>query len=134
MLQVQLALYKFYKLTPHGSEVKASWGRMGVNKGDRFGEKSFMYSMSMFWIKYQEKLAKGYVDQTSLYITDEVSKPKDVIIEKEEKDSISRMLYNKLRALSKKAVERAKVNVPITQPIINESKRLLNEMRLSSNV
>ena len=51
-----------------------------------------------------------------------------------EEDSASKRLFTKLRNLSKKAVHRAQVRVPITQPIIDESKRLLDVMRNCTEV
>ena len=47
--------YKFYKLSIMGDTVRASYGRMGTNKGDLFGERSFDYPIQMFWVKYYEK-------------------------------------------------------------------------------
>lgn len=126
--------YKFYRLIPCGSEVKVLWGRMGSNPGERFGEKSFVYSNTMFWIKYQEKISKGYIDQSKLYLADEIQKLSDKETEKVEEDSASKRLFTKLRNLSKKAVHRAQVRVPITQPIIDESKRLLDVMRNCTEV
>lgn len=126
--------YKFYKLELLGGEVKASYGRMGVQKGELFGERSFMYPKSMFWIKYFEKLSKGYVDRTDLYIANEDTH-REKITEKTEpkgkrdKSSVSSMLFSKLRSYAKQAVKRANVQVPVTEAIIDASKKLLNKMR-----
>ena len=63
--------YKFYKLDVLDDKtVRASYGRMGVKKGELFGERSFDYPLSMYWIKYYEKIQKGYVDRTDIYLTD----------------------------------------------------------------
>ena len=60
--------YKFYKLSSMGDMVRASYGRMGQMKGQLFGERSYDYPLSMFWIKYYEKLSKGYVDRSDVYM------------------------------------------------------------------
>lgn len=125
--------YKFYKLSVIGNSVKASYGRMGVSKGELFGERSFMYPLSMFWIKYYEKIGKGYVDRTELYLDKEPVKKQAKQSEKktlsQKQNSPSSELFGKLRSFAKNAVKKANVKVPITQAIINKSKELLDAMR-----
>lgn len=119
--------YKFYKLEPCGNEVKASYGRMGVQKGQLFGERSYMYPMSMFWIKYHEKLAKGYVDNSDVYLGATMKTPKKV--QRNEPTTVSEKLYALLQGFAKQAVHEAQVSVPITPAIIRKSKELLGQMR-----
>lgn len=131
--------YKFYKLEAVGDIVRASYGRMGVQKGQLFGERSFDYPLSMYWIKYYEKIQKGYVDRSDLYLSKDEPETTE---KKDEKDvspqkpvsKVSAMLFQKLKAFAKKAVEQAEVKVPITHAIIQESKRLLDEMRGTDDV
>lgn len=75
--------YKFYKMEPSGNELKVSYGRMGVEKGQLFGERTFHYPLSMFWVKYYEKLSKGYVDNTDVYLSADGDVPKNRNTEKE---------------------------------------------------
>ena len=129
--------YKFYKLVVVGNEVKASYGRMGVKKGEQFGERSFMYPASMFWIKYYEKIGKGYEDRTELYLDDKnmnESQNKQKVSKKIAKSTPSSELFEKLYAFAKNAVKRAEIKAPITDAIIIESKNLLDEMRKTSSV
>ena len=51
---------KYYKMTPQGDSWLAEWGRIGAKA------QSSVYPRSKFESKYREKVAKGYVDQTSL--------------------------------------------------------------------
>lgn len=51
---------KYYKMTPQGDCWLAEWGRIGAKA------QSSTYPRSQFEKKYREKVAKGYVDQTSL--------------------------------------------------------------------
>lgn len=135
--------YKFYKLSVMNDEVKASYGRMGTNKGDLFGERSCNYPLSMFWIKYYEKIGKGYVDRTDVYLND--TKDVDEVENTDSKKTSSKSkslkelaasteLFKKLCKYAKVAVTKAKVNVPVTKGIINESKKLLDSMRSSSTI
>lgn len=125
--------YKFYKLEPCNSKtVRASYGRMGVQKGQLFGERSFEYPRSMYWIKYFEKISKGYVDRSDLYLS-EVFVPEQKTPMKRER-SASTDLFDLLYSFAKKAVAAAKVEVPITKAIIEESNRLLEKMRKTDNV
>lgn len=122
--------YKFYKLTPNGNDVLAEYGRMGARKGELFGARSFNYPLEMFWIKYAEKLAKGYVDRSDVYLEDNTEEQNDVK-QPNKRGIISRVsseLFNKLQQFSSHAVREAKVQVPITKAILRESKRILQKM------
>ena len=134
--------YKFYKLDVLDDKtVRASYGRMGVKKGELFGERSFDYPLSMYWIKYYEKIQKGYVDRTDIYLTDSADAPQEENNKSNKKatakvdtSTASYKLFQKLKRFAKKAVEEAEVKVPLSRTIINESKKLLDEMRAASDV
>ena len=51
---------KYYKQIPHGDSWTAEYGRVGSNPQRR------EYSMSQWESKYNEKIRKGYVDQSDL--------------------------------------------------------------------
>lgn len=127
--------YKFYRLDRCGDQVKATYGRMGVAKGQLFGERSFMYPLTMYWPKYFEKLSKGYVDRSDLYLdqTDRlthghVSRPAVKL------DGPAYELFSKLLRFAKHAVEQAQVNVPITSAIIKKTEELIDLMRDAHDV
>lgn len=77
--------YKFYWLKPDNvtRELGAQYGRLGSNPGERFGVKELQkkYPSYMYWIRYYEKLSKGYKDMTDVYLNDQpdtsvqISKP-----------------------------------------------------------
>lgn len=126
--------YKFYHMLPCGDEFKASYGRMGTVKGEKFGERSCMYPISCFWVKYYEKVGKGYVDNSGVYISnDQNQSPPEAVnrtqVSRKKTMSASAKLYELLLSMAKHAVREAKVKVPITPAIIEASKRLLDEMR-----
>lgn len=128
--------YKFYRLEPCGNQVKATYGRMGVAKGQLFGERSFMYPISMFWPKYYEKLSKGYVDRSELYLDREkLKRPLNVINKKDDSEAgPSQELFQSLMKLAKRAVEKEKVQVPITPAILKRTEELINLMRKADSV
>lgn len=66
--------YKFYRLVPDRAETKCQYGRIGQSAGYRgwgpTGERWTKPIPSwMYWMRYHEKLAKGYVDLTDAYLT-----------------------------------------------------------------
>lgn len=129
--------YKFYRLTPLGDEVKASYGRMGTEKGQQFGERSFMYPAHMYWIKLAEKLQKGYQDNSDVYLSKDNPQESANHVAKEttkEVNAASKDLFSLLAAYSKKAVENARVSVPITNAILNKTEELLKKMRKAEDV
>ena len=127
--------YKYYKLEKVGDKVRASYGRMGTKKGELFGERSYDYDLSMFWIKYFEKIQKGYKDYSELYLDGEresCSKQNHDAITKP--NSASERLFAKLNNFAKKAVEEAEVFVPITETILTTSKQLIDQLRKDESV
>lgn len=123
--------YKFYKLEAKGDLVIASYGRIGAAKGEIYGERSCEYPLRMFWIKYQEKLSKGYVDKSEIYLdnSNEVeNQDKEPENEAEEKNinQLAVDLYQKLIRFAKHTIETTCKSLVITQGMVNESRRLLN--------
>lgn len=51
---------KYYKMTPKGDHFEVEYGRVGG------GKQTASYSISLWNKKYNEKIAKGYVDRTDL--------------------------------------------------------------------
>ena len=117
--------YKFYKLEKQGDRVIASYGRIGAAKGELFGERSCGYPLRMFWIKYEEKLAKGYEDKTSIYIDEPAQPEKTPAVKEKPSNLVSVSLYQKLLRHAKRIIEKTCTSVIITEGMITESKRLL---------
>lgn len=133
--------YKFYKLSSMGDMVRASYGRMGQMKGQLFGERSYDYPLSMFWIKYYEKLSKGYVDRSDVYMDEsDKSSQKQAETGRSRADKLSSTntasisLFTKLKNLAKRAVDHAQVKVPITQAILDYSHKALAKMKAAKTV
>ena len=76
---------KYYRMIPHGDTFEAEYGRVGASC------QHASYSMSQWNKKYNEKIKKGYVDQTHLVqdlIQKEKPKGKDGYKEIENKENI----------------------------------------------
>lgn len=126
--------YKQYRLIPEKGKLTAYYGRMAVGPGRAFGERSVEYPLSSYWPKYFEKLGKGYVDRTQLYMPEVsgkgVADAHPVEMQKEnEKDSVSWRLFSKLKKFAKHAVEAARIQVPVTEEIIQAARDDLEVMR-----
>lgn len=134
--------YKQYRLIPENGKVTAYYGRMAVGAGQLFGERSVEYPLSSYWPKYFEKIGKGYVDRTRLYMPEVFGEPSPVPVpgktgrKRQERVSpagsltqASKTLFAKLKSLAKKAVRDANVKVPVTQEIIDAAGADLNRMR-----
>lgn len=95
-------------------------------KGELFSERSREYPLRMFWIKYEEKLAKGYEDKTHIYI-DEAAQPEEKpAVEEKSSNPVSVALYQKLLRHAKQMIQKSCASLIITEGMITESKRLLN--------
>ncbi len=68
--------YKFYHLRPINQDnitiaLQARYGRIAQRKGEQYGERSLKepYPSQLYWIRYYEKLSKGYVDESAYYLS-----------------------------------------------------------------
>lgn len=123
--------YKYYWLKPDTDAIHATYGRIGSERGEMFGTKDLKnpYEPHMFWIRYFEKLSKGYVDQSDIYLS-----PKTVDTHKKQKSvstdfsDASAVLYSKLLKYSKHVVETNLINKVITFEQIQISRKYFNAM------
>ena len=98
--------YKYYWLRPSADAIHATYGRIGSERGEMFGTKELKnpYEPHLFWIRYYEKLSKGYIDQSDVYLSKKTSvKPKKKI--NTDPNDVSAILYQKLLRYSRHVVE-----------------------------
>lgn len=115
--------YKFYRLDHIGDDVVATYGRIGSQPGEIFGKRTYTYPTRMYWIKYYEKLSKGYVDKSKLYLqdkTEHITKNKE-----QESQDPATILYNQLVSYAKGYVEKTLIDIRVTDAMVKETKRLL---------
>lgn len=122
--------YKFYHLKPlPNDDFTVVYGRIGSKPGEAFGVKEIQtpYDSYLYWIRYYEKLSKGYVDQSDIYLGEELSS--EPVEETEETvDTINAELYNLLLGLANKTINEALVNNVITVAQYEKSKALYEEL------
>lgn len=89
---------KYYKQIPHGDSWTAEYGRVGSSPQRR------EYPMSQWNSKYNEKIRKGYVDQSDL-VEDliQVEKPKKSEYREIENKAIAEIV-ERLQAMARKAI------------------------------
>ena len=127
--------YKFYKLEEKNEECIATYGRIGTGRGELYGERSYKYPLRMFWIKYYEKLQKGYIDQSDVYIVDEPeNSSSDIKDAPQEEETVSYKLYQKLMKLTRRTVETVCVSQHITEEMVKRTKSLLLQLYEASTL
>ncbi len=126
--------YKFYWLRPDYDGIHATYGRIGSKRGEAFGEKDLQtpYPSYLYWIRYYEKLSKGYEDQTDIYLNSPKIEAKEVRATKKQDKApvnpISTALYEKLMAYAKHVVQRTLVSSEnVTKEQVRMAKKYLAE-------
>ena len=125
--------YKFYELEPGDEEgtVKATWGRVSALGGSAEAIRATIYdNVGAAWMKYYEKISKGYHDLTEIYLETE-----EEIDEPEEDDAVERKvnvyavaLYKILSEQVTSALSYTMENTHITQNMIKASQETLNKL------
>lgn len=146
--------YKFYHLIPEKKQgdvwyIGATYGRIGGSDDGRYDKKSLAepYMGLFYWIRYFEKLDKGYIDQSEQYLDEKVSpeqirkeEGKDNISETEEescKEKYSaeyKVLFDRLYSMARnKALETFKP-VSVTRKQLAESRKILESLKNITDV
>lgn len=110
---------KFYHMKPNGGQLNIEYGRIGSSV------RTETYDISKFNSKYNEKIKKGYVDKTDLFITNTKSSTTKAI-----DDSVIRLFIDKLLKFSNDSVlNNYTVNVnTVTQAQIDSAQIILNNI------
>lgn len=121
--------YKFYYLKPGPTGIDVTYGRIGARQGEMFGERSIAqpYPNHMYWIRYYEKLSKGYVDQSNIYLAEKVSKKRGTK-PAQVPDGPSADLYNMLLRYARHVVRKTLVNEHVTKAQAKEARRIYTEL------
>lgn len=119
--------YKFYHFIPQGDLLHATYGRIGSERGEMFGVKDLQnpYPIHMYWIRYYEKLSKGYVDSSDIYLAPQYTTKQEV---KTKDSDVAAALYEKLYRYAKGMVENHLVNQNVTVAQVKESKKILKKL------
>lgn len=115
---------KFYKMIPHGDSWTAEYGRVGA------GVQKRTYSMSQWNSKYNEKIKKGYVDQSDL-VEDliQIEKPKSSEY-RDVKNKVIAEIVERLQLMARKAIsENYTISAnKVTQAMVDEAQNILTSL------
>lgn len=120
---------KFYQMIPiNDSSWKAVYGRIGQDSGANV-PKEKIYPAYMFWIKYQEKIKKGYMDQSKIHR----DSGKKVVYKKSYKPIPEKIVNNLMERLMQWSEQCIKENYTIevkdvTEEMIREGRILLSTL------
>jgi poly [ADP-ribose] polymerase len=132
--------YKYYHMTPTTNGIEVEYGRIGSEAGEMFGKRNVQnpYHPSLYWVRYYEKLSKGYTDNSKAYLTTKVRKsPKKATEDKNESNTeetsskvseVEAELYNILFAYSKNHVRPHLVSDKITAGQVANAKKIFTAL------
>lgn len=116
---------KYYNMTPNGDSWTAEYGRIGSSSQVR------VYSRSQWDSKYNEKIRKGYVDQTDL-VQDLISveKPKTKSEYKEIENKVIAEIVQRLQDMAKKAIDENYTisSNKVTQVMVDEAQNIIDSL------
>jgi len=115
---------KYYRMTPHGDSWTAEYGRIGSSSQRR------TYSKSQWNAKYNEKINKGYVDQTDL-VKDLISTEKPKQSEyKEIENKVIAEIVERLQSMARKAISENYTisSNKVTQAMVDEAQTILTSL------
>lgn len=115
---------KFYRQIPHGDTWTAEYGRIGASPQRRD------YPMSQWDKKYNEKIKKGYVDQTDL-VEDLIQVEKTKKSEyKEIENKVIAEIVERLQAMARKAISENYTisSNKVTQSMVDEAQDILTSL------
>lgn len=115
---------KFYRQIPHGDTWTAEYGRIGASPQRRD------YPMNQWDKKYNEKIKKGYVDQTDL-VEDLIQVEKTKKSEyKEIENKVIAEIVERLQAMARKAISENYTisSNKVTQAMVDEAQDILTSL------
>ncbi len=116
---------KYYRMIPHGDSFDVEYGRVGASC------QHASYSMSQWNKKYNEKVKKGYVDQTHL-VQDLIQKenPKTKDGYKEIENKVIAEIVQRLQDMAKQKIQaNYKVSSQqVTQAMVDEAQNVIDEL------
>ena len=121
---------KYYKQIPHGDSWTAEYGRVGSSPQRR------EYPMSQWNSKYNEKIRKGYVDQSEL-VEDLIQVEKSTKSEyKEIENKVIAEIVERLQSMARKAISENYTisSNKVTQAMVDEAQDVLTSLLSISKV
>ncbi len=117
---------KYYNMTPHGDTWTAEYGRVGSSSQKR------EYSIREWDKKYNEKIKKGYIDQTDLVqdLIQVESKKSNTSTYKEIENRVIAEIVERLQKMARKAISENYTvsSSKVTQAMIDEAQNVLTKL------
>lgn len=118
--------YKAYIMRPQGDVFYADYGSIDeVAKGNCRTVRE-PYPSYLYWIRYYEKLSKGYKDQSEIFVDSKT-------VSAEDNTSMAEGLYALLLAYAKRTVTDNLI-APVTEKQVELAKKLLDKLRACVSV
>ena len=121
---------KYYDMIPDGDTWTAKYGRVGA------GAQTRVYSRHVFESKYNEKIRKGYVDQTQLVQDLIAVQPKTDSRYAEIADADIAQIVQRLQSMAHLAIE-ANYTISsnkVTQMMVDEAQRIIDGLLMINDV
>ncbi len=122
---------KYYRMIPHGDTFSVEYGRVGSSC------QKASYSMSQWDKKYNEKVKKGYVDQTHL-VQDLIQKEEPTTKDgyKEIVNKAIAEIVERLQSMAKQKIQQNyKVSSQqVTQAMVDEAQKVIDKLMNSTKV
>ena len=120
---------KYYKQIPHGDTWTAEYGRVGSTAQCR------EYPMSQWDKKYNEKIKKGYVDQSNL-VQDLIQKKSSKSQYKLIEDQVIAEIVNRLQDMANQAIADNYTisSNSVTQAMVDEAQNILTDLTTIQSV
>lgn len=117
---------KYYNMTPHGDTWTAEYGRVGSSSQKR------EYSIREWDKKYNEKIKKGYIDQTDLVqdLIQVESKKSNTSTYKEIENRVIAEIVERLQKMARKAISENYTvsSSKVTQAMVDEAQNVLTKL------
>lgn len=124
MVEADANKNKYYRMIPHGDSWTAEYGRIGSSSQHR------NYPIRQWNTKYNEKIRKGYVDQTGL-VEDLISTemPKQSEYKEIENKSIAEIV-ERLQSMAQKAISKNYTisSNKVTQAMVDEAQTIISNL------
>ena len=120
---------KYYKQIPHGDTWTAEYGRVGSSSQRR------EYPMSQWDKKYNEKIKKGYVDQSNL-VQDLIHKQSSKSQYKEIENKNIASIVNRLQEMANQAIADNYTisSNSVTQAMVDEAQSILTDLTVIQDI
>lgn len=122
---------KYYQMIDNGDgKFKSIYGRIGCNENESFGKKEYYYPIYMYYLKYYEKIRKGYAVKDDLIENTEIKTVKSEKRYKEHENETCQKILSYLLNCSRQLIEEnySVSPVNVSKKMIEEAKKYVDKL------